>query len=187
MKEEYKEIIKEKYDDLLELVSNEKNYANNNYEFDPALSVKLYSEILKNIYEGVCFISSQKTSSRGWGRNKVYVKHRTVSFFDKNERVIWNLSFNHTIDLIIGHIPILVGDEALYYGANRLDMNKHNFKELFKEFIDLNFVAKNKVAEKNPYRELEFEKEVVPPKIKNVVDSYITKKIRDRKINSLFA
>jgi hypothetical protein len=185
MKKEYESVIKEKYEELLEIVSDESNYNTKAYRASKncALGIKLYKEMLKNIYEGKCFITTLK-SSKSYGR--VYDKYRNVSYLDKEERVFWNLNNNYSMALTLGEIPLLESDEIRWYVVCYLNQNGNNYRELFKEFIDLNFKAKNKISKEENLKSLEYQKEIVKPKIENVIDSYITKKVRDRKINSLF-
>jgi hypothetical protein len=200
VKEEYREKIEIAYIKLKALLDMDESYDTGNRthinQKDIDLSKRGYNEIAIKIYNGEAHIGSIEKrkvyvqrvgSTHYWDRDKVEMKFRKVFYRIMDDRLEYSYSSvvnrghdNNSRDgmLQISEIPnkesVMNNNRTFTFYPYITDI----VIDAFDELIEICFKAKNRTKLKD--FSYDFERN-----IKDVVESHLTKVVRDRKINSV--
>ena len=182
VKDEFKTQIQESYNEIMEIISESNNYEafykwNKFTDEDVDIVVKAYQEIFRHLYLGDCYITTLKRSS--------YCRdgYRDIHYFDVDDRIEWKYDFSYRDCVSFIKYPINKKEDPIHFSTSLSLKDEYMIK--VRNFINLIFKAKNKQKVKTNSVVLTYENAYNVP-IKTEIKNYLTKRVRDRKINSLF-
>lgn len=181
VKDEFKNQIQESYNEIMEILSNPDNYQEihhwiktNDEDFD--ITMKTYQELFRHLYLGDCYITPLK-------RNSYNIDgYRDVHYFDIENRIEWLGGFSYMNYVKFIKYPFNKKEDPINFLTSLKLKDIYEFK--VRDFINLLFKAKNKQKKYTDSSALTYEN-TFSVLIKTEIKNYLTKRIRDRKINSL--